>query len=80
MEKSLHSRKKMNWKLFWIGLGVRLFGVLLIWLGDGHPDIFRKILVVLGVIISIGGITILKYLLMAEPVSQLSKWMKKKHG
>ena len=55
--------KRQKWKLFSIGLAIRLFGVLLLWLGDGHDSVFHKGLVVLGLILSIGGITVLRYLL-----------------
>lgn len=64
-------KKSRNWKLFSLGLGVRLFGVLLIWLGDGYDSAFRKTLVVLGVILSVGGIGVLRYLL-------ISGWRKKR--
>lgn len=57
--------KRRKWRLFGIGLAVRLFGVLLIWLGDGHDSLFRKALVILGVILTIGGITVLRYLLIS---------------
>ena len=57
--------KQRKWKWFVIGLTVRLFGVLLIWLGDGHDSLFRKGLVVLGLILSIGGIGVLRYLLIS---------------
>jgi hypothetical protein len=49
--------------MFSLGLGVRLAGVGLIVLGDGHPGAFRKTLVVVGVVLTVGGIGILKYLL-----------------
>ncbi len=52
-----------KWQLFGIGLAIRLIGVLLLWLGNGHDSMFHKGLVVLGVILSIGGITVLRYLL-----------------
>ena len=55
--------KRRKWKLFGIGLAIRLVGVALLWLGDGHDSAFRKGLVVLGLILSIGGITVLRYLL-----------------
>ena len=57
--------KRRKWKLFGIGLAVRLIGVLLIWLGDGRDSVFRKGLVVLGLILSIGGIGVLRYLLIS---------------
>jgi hypothetical protein len=58
----------MKWrgpKLLAVGLAVRLAGVGLIWLGDGHASPFRKGLVVVGVVLSVGGIAVLKYLLYA---------------
>jgi len=51
--------------MFGIGLTVRLLGLALIWIGDGSPSIFRKAVVVLGVILSVGGITLLRYLLIS---------------
>jgi hypothetical protein len=48
-----------------MGLAVRLMGVLLIWLGDGHDSLFQEGLVVLGLILSIGGIGVLRYLLIS---------------
>ncbi len=57
--------KRRKWKWFWIGLAVRLTGLLLIWVGDGHASAFRKSLVVLGLILSIGGIGVLRYLLIS---------------
>ena len=59
------TEKRRKWKLFGVGLAVRLVGVLLIWLGDGHDSVFRKGLVVLGLILSIGGIGVLRYLLIS---------------
>jgi NADH:ubiquinone oxidoreductase subunit 4 (subunit M) len=55
--------KRKKWKWFGIGLAVRLVGVALLWLGDGHDSLFRKGLVIVGVILSIGGIGILRFLL-----------------
>ena len=48
---------------FFVGLGVRLFGTALIWLADGSDHLFRKILVVIGVVLAIGGMGVLRYLL-----------------
>ena len=59
------TEKRRKRKLFGIGLAVRSVGVLLIWLGDGHDSVFRKGLVVLGLILSIGGIGVLRYLLIS---------------
>jgi hypothetical protein len=49
---------------FAAGLGVRLVGALLIWLGDGHASLFSKAVVVVGVVLSVGGIAVLKWLAM----------------
>ncbi len=51
--------------MFGIGLLVRLLGIALIWLGDGSPSVFRKAIVIIGVIMSIGGIAVLRYLLIS---------------
>lgn len=59
------TEKRRKWQLFGVGLAVRLIGVLLIWLGDGHDSVFRKGLVVLGFILSVGGIGVLRYLLIS---------------
>lgn len=63
--------RRKRWRTFGLGLLVRLCGALLIWLGDGSPSMFRKSVVVLGVILSVGGIAVLRYLLVAG-------WRKKK--
>jgi hypothetical protein len=65
--------KHKDLKLFSIGLGVRLLGVGFIWLGDGHDSPFRKALVVLGVILMVGGITVLRYMLLSPLLSKLTK-------
>jgi hypothetical protein len=52
-------------RTFLLGLGVRLLGVFLIWWGDGSDTLFRKTVVVAGVVLSIGGIALLRYLLIA---------------
>ena len=58
-------------RLFALGLGVRLIGVGLIWAGDGSPATWRKGVVVLGVLISVGGIAVLRYLLLAPLFARL---------
>jgi len=65
--------KQRTWRIFATGLAVRLAGIVLIWLGDGHQDLFRKGLVVLGVILSVGGIGILRYLLISGLHKKLSR-------
>ncbi|HKP16413.1 MAG TPA: hypothetical protein VJT85_10110 [Gemmatimonadaceae bacterium] len=64
--------RQRNWRLFALGLGVRLVGVALLWAGDGSSAWWRKALVVVGVVLSVGGIAVLKYLLLAKPLSRLS--------
>jgi hypothetical protein len=59
------TEKRRKWRWFGVGLAVRLVGLLFIWLGDGHDSVFRKGLVVLGVVLSIGGIGVLRYLLIS---------------
>ena len=61
-EVSKANRRKWNW--FFCGLAVRLSGLFLIWIGDGSDSLFRKTLVIVGVILSIGGIAVLRYLLV----------------
>ena len=57
--------KRRKWKWFFSGLAVRLFGLLLIWIGDGSDSLPRKTLVMVGVVLSIGGIAVLRFLLVA---------------
>jgi hypothetical protein len=64
--------KHKDLKLFSLGLAVRLIGPGLIWLGDGHDSLFRKALVVLGVILMVGGITVLRYMLLSPVLSKLT--------
>ena len=52
--------------MFGIGLAVRLLGLAMIWLGDGSPSIFRKAVVGVGLILSVGGIAVLRYLLVSS--------------
>ena len=59
------AEKRKKWRLFGIGLGVRLVGVALLWLGDGHDNFFYKGFVVVGLILSIGGIGVLRFLLIS---------------
>jgi hypothetical protein len=63
VDSSVIPPRQRKLRIFLFGLGVRLVGLLLIWLGDGSSSIFRKSVVVLGVILSVGGIGVLKYLL-----------------
>ena len=56
---------RSKWKWFFSGLLVRILGLVFIYLGDGSDSVFRKTLVVVGVILSIGGIAVLRYLLLA---------------
>jgi hypothetical protein len=59
-------------KVFLVGSSVRLFGVGLIWLGDGRDSLFRKALVVAGVVLLIGGTAVLRYLLLSDPLTRAS--------
>ena len=62
-------------RLFALGLGVRLAGLALIWAGDGSTARWRQALVVLGVVLSVGGIAVLRYLLLSGPLSRLgARW------
>jgi hypothetical protein len=68
-------QKPRQWRLFALGLGVRLVGLALIWAGDGSAATSRKALVVVGVVLSVGGIAVLRYLLLAGPLTRLSaRW------
>ena len=67
----LSRTKHHRWGLFWPGLVVRLAGLGLIWIGDGHGSLFRKGLVIVGVVLSVGGIAVLRYLLFAPLLSRL---------
>lgn len=61
---------RASMKTLLIGLGIRLVGLGLIWVGDGSDNLFRKLLVVLGVVLTVGGIAVLRYLLLAKPLAQ----------
>lgn len=54
-----------------IGIIVRLIGVGLIALGDGHDSLWAKGLVIVGVAIMITGMAILRYLLFQPLLSKL---------
>ena len=58
-------QKRRTWRMFGVGSAVHLVGVALLWLGDGHDGWFRKSLVVVGLVLSIGGIGILRFLLIS---------------
>lgn len=71
---SAHERKKL--KTIAIGIAVRLGGGALIWLGDGHDSLFSKGLVICGVIISVTGIGILRYLLLSPMLTKMGAKIK----
>ncbi len=71
---SPEARKKL--KTFAIGIGVRLAGLPLILLGDGHDTLWAKALVIAGVIITVAGMSILRFMLF-QPL--LTKLRPKKH-
>ena len=59
-------------KLFALGLITRLLGAGLIWAGDGHDHVFAKSSVIVGVILSVGGIAVLRYMLFRGLCSRRS--------
>ena len=59
----MDSPPRFRWRVFLTGLIVRLAGVLLIVLGDGHSSLLAKASVIAGVIITVGGMGILRWLL-----------------
>jgi len=67
-------RKKL--KAVAVGIIVRLFGGILILLGDGHTSLWSKALVIVGVIISVTGIGVLRYLLLQPFFNKLGSKIK----
>jgi hypothetical protein len=65
----LDKRKKL--KMIATGIIVRLAGVGLIVIGDGHDSLWAKALVVSGVIITVTGMAILRYLLLSPLLSKI---------
>ena len=61
-------------RVFALGIVVRLVGLALIWAGDGSAARWRQALVVLGVVLSVGGIAVLRYLLLSGPLTRLGAW------
>ena len=70
------SDKRKNLKLVVVGIAVRLVGLVLIFLGDGHESLLAKAVVIFGVIISITGIGILRYLLFSPFLSKVGSKIK----
>jgi hypothetical protein len=70
--------ERFRWRFFAISLMIRVLGAVLIWLGDGSPLLWRKAVVVLGIVLFLVGITGLKYLLMAKPLKELGNWLGQK--
>ena len=64
-------------KTFALGLGVRLAGVALIALGDGHDNPWAKALVIAGVVVTITGMGLLRYLLFQPLLSRIRPRPKK---
>ena len=75
MKNSTFDRRK-KLKAVAVGIAVRLFGGALIFLGDGHTSLWSKVLVIVGVIISITGIGILRYLLLQPFLRELGSKIK----
>ena len=69
MLRSPEARKKL--KTFAIGLAVRLAGIPLILIGDGHDALWAKALVIIGVIITVAGMTVLRFLLFQPLLTKL---------
>jgi hypothetical protein len=63
--------KSQKLRMFATGIIVRLAGVVLIVLGDGHNSLWAKALVVLGVIVTVTGMGILRYLLFSPLLSKV---------
>ncbi len=59
------NEQRQKWRMFCIGLAFCLLGLLLLWISDGYESGFRKGLIVVGGVLSIGGITVLRYLLFS---------------
>ena len=59
------SDKRKKSQVIACGIAVRLFGGGLIFVGDGHTSLWSKALVILGVILSVSGIGILRFLLLS---------------
>ena len=66
-------------KMIAIGIIVRLAGADLIVLGDGHDSLWAKVLVVCGVIITVAGMGILRYLLLSPLLSKIKLKAKTSH-
>jgi hypothetical protein len=67
--------KRRQWRLFALGLGVRLAGVALTGAGDRSAATSPEALVVVGVVLSVGGIAVLRCLLLVGLLTRLSaRW------
>jgi hypothetical protein len=58
-------RKRPGWRSFVVGLGIRLVGVAMIWLGNGRTSLLSKVVVCVGVALSVLGIGVLKWMMYA---------------
>lgn len=71
-----NAKSGRKWRLVATGIAVRLVGLGLVVLGDGHDSVWSKALVILGVGMSVGGIAILRYLLLQPLFSKLEAKVK----
>ena len=74
MTFSPERRKKLT--MVALGIAVRLAGVGMIALGDGHDDLWAKALVVVGVVIMVTGMGILRFLLFQPLLSRMRRQKK----
>lgn len=76
MTVTLDRRGKLT--TFVVGLLIRLGGLALIALGNGHDNVWAKASVVVGVVISITGIAVLRFLLFQPLLGKL--WRRRARG
>jgi hypothetical protein len=65
--------RRTKLRTFALGILVRLAGIVLIILGDGHESWWARALVIAGVALSVFGIAVLRVLLMQPLLGKLRK-------